>query len=46
MAPEWRSTLSRPARGETVPVEIVPDKPGEHGFACAMGTFRGKLIVE
>ncbi len=32
--------------GETVPVEFVPDKPGEYDFACAMGMFRGKLIVE
>lgn len=32
--------------GETVAVEFVPDKPGEYGFACAMGMFRGKLIVE
>ncbi len=32
--------------GETVPVEFVPDQPGEYEFACAMGMFRGKLIVE
>ena len=32
--------------GETVPVEFVPDKTGEYEFACAMGMFRGKLIVE
>ncbi len=32
--------------GETVPVEFVPDEPGEYEFACAMGMFRGKLIVE
>ena len=32
--------------GETVPVEFVPDKAGEYEFACAMGMFRGKLIVE
>jgi len=32
--------------GETVPVEFLPDKPGEYGFACQMGMLRGKLIVE
>ena len=32
--------------GETVPVEFVPVKSGEFDFACAMGMFRGKLIVE
>lgn len=32
--------------GETVPVEFLPDKPGEYGFACTMGMFRGRLIVE
>lgn len=32
--------------GETVPVEFVPDTPGEYEFACAMGMFRGKLVVE
>ncbi len=32
--------------GETVSIEFVPDKPGEYEFACAMGMFRGKLIVE
>ncbi len=32
--------------GETVPVEFVPDTPGEYDFACAMGMFRGKLVVE
>ncbi|HEX9753369.1 MAG TPA: cupredoxin domain-containing protein [Methyloceanibacter sp.] len=32
--------------GETVAVEFVPQEPGEYEFACAMGMFRGKLIVE
>lgn len=32
--------------GETVPVEFLPDKPGEYEFTCQMGMFRGKLIVE
>lgn len=32
--------------GETVPVELKPEEPGEYEFACAMGMFRGRLIVE
>ena len=32
--------------GETVPVEFLPKEPGEYTFACAMGMFRGRLIVE
>lgn len=32
--------------GQTVPVEFLPNKPGEYEFACQMGMFRGKLIVE
>jgi plastocyanin domain-containing protein len=32
--------------GETVPVELMPKEPGEFSFACPMGMFRGRLIVE
>lgn len=32
--------------GEVVPVEFLPEKPGEYDFSCQMGMFRGKLIVE
>ena len=32
--------------GQTVAVEILPKEPGEFGFACPMGMFRGRLIVE
>lgn len=32
--------------GEVVPVELLPNQPGEYGFACPMGMFRGRLIVE
>ncbi len=32
--------------GQTVAIEFLPDKPGEYEFACQMGMFRGKLIVE
>jgi plastocyanin domain-containing protein len=32
--------------GETVPIELLPEKPGEYEFTCQMGMFRGKLVVE
>jgi plastocyanin domain-containing protein len=32
--------------GEIVPIELLPDKPGEYAFSCQMGMFRGRLIVE
>lgn len=32
--------------GRTVPVEFMPDKPGEYSFGCPMGMFKGRLIVE
>ena len=32
--------------GEIVPIEFLPDEPGEHEFSCQMGMIRGKLVVE
>ena len=32
--------------GENVPVEFVPQQPGEYEFTCQMGMIRGKLIVD
>jgi plastocyanin domain-containing protein len=32
--------------GETVAMELLPEKPGEYEFACQMGMLRGKLVVE
>ena len=32
--------------GQTVAVEFLPTQPGEYEFACQMGMFRGRLIVE
>lgn len=32
--------------GETVAVELLPKEPGEYAFACPMGMFRGRLVVE
>jgi plastocyanin domain-containing protein len=43
--PDFNKSAKLP-EGETVPVELMPDKAGEFGFQCQMGMFRGKLIVE
>ncbi len=43
--PDFNKSTRLPT-GETVPVEFLPDKPGEYEFACQMGMLRGKLIVE
>lgn len=32
--------------GTTVPIEFLPKERGEFEFACQMGMFRGKVIVE
>jgi len=32
--------------GQIVPIEFVPEKPGEYEFHCQMGMLRGKLVVE
>lgn len=32
--------------GETVAIELLPKETGEFGFACPMGVFRGRLVVE
>jgi plastocyanin domain-containing protein len=29
-----------------VPVEFLPERPGEYEFTCQMGMIRGKLVVE
>lgn len=43
--PDFDKSAQLPT-GETVAVEFVPQEPGEYEFACQMGMFRGKLIVE
>ena len=43
--PDYSKSVHLP-EGETVAVELMPDKAGEYGFQCQMGMLRGKLIVE
>ncbi len=45
LIPDFKKSAKLP-EGETVPVEFLPDKPGEYEFQCQMGMLRGKLIVE
>lgn len=45
LIPEFKKSARLP-EGETVPVEFMPDQPGEFEFQCQMGMLRGKLIVE
>ena len=43
--PDFNKSAKLP-EGETVRVELMPDKVGEFEFQCQMGMLRGKLIVE
>jgi len=45
LLPAFDKSASLP-EGKTVPVEFLPKEPGEYEFACQMGMFRGKVIVE
>jgi plastocyanin domain-containing protein len=45
LLPDFKKSAKLP-EGETVPVEFLPDTPGEYEFQCQMGMLRGKLIVE
>lgn len=43
--PDFNKSAKLP-EGETVALELMPDKAGEFGFQCQMGMLHGKLIVE
>ena len=45
LLPAFKKSVALP-EGETVPVEFLPTEPGEYEFACQMGMFRGKVVVE
>lgn len=30
---------------QTVPVEVLPERPGEYEFTCGMNMYKGKLIA-
>ncbi|MFZ5852106.1 MAG: cupredoxin domain-containing protein [Actinomycetota bacterium] len=33
-------------QGQTVSVDLRPDRPGVYPFTCGMGMLRGRLVVE
>lgn len=43
--PDFQKSAELPT-GETVAVEFLPRESGEFNFACPMGMFRGRLVVE
>lgn len=45
LLPAFNKSANLP-EGETVAVEFMPSEAGEYEFACQMGMFRGKIIVE
>jgi plastocyanin domain-containing protein len=45
LLPAFNKSAKLP-EGETIPVEFLPNEPGEYEFACQMGMIRGKLVVE
>jgi plastocyanin domain-containing protein len=45
LLPAFRKSAKLP-EGQTVPIEFLPKERGEFEFACQMGMFRGKIIVE
>lgn len=32
--------------GELVPIDFVPERPGEYEFSCGMGMLRGRIVAE
>lgn len=43
--PDFHKSAQLP-EGQTVPLELLPEKPGEYEFACQMGMFKGKVIAQ
>lgn len=43
--PDFETSATLPT-GETVAVDLLPEKTGEFEFACQMGMLRGRLVVE
>jgi plastocyanin domain-containing protein len=45
LIPAFNKSATLP-EGETIPVEFLPQAAGEYEFACQMGMYRGKILVE
>lgn len=42
--PDFGRSVELP-EGQAVEVDLLPEHPGEYGFACQMGMLRGTLVV-
>ena len=42
--PEFDRAAQLP-EGQTVPVDLLPERPGEYHFSCQMGMVRGRLVA-
>lgn len=45
LLPDFGKSAELP-EGKVVPLEFLPEKPGEYEFHCQMGMFRGKVVAE
>lgn len=45
LLPDFDLSAKLPA-GKTTTLEFTPQEPGEYPFACQMGMYRGKVVVE
>ncbi len=44
--PQASAGESQADAGSTVAIELMPDQPGEYAFACEIGMYRGRLVME
>ncbi len=42
--PEFDRAAQLP-EGQTVPIDLLPEQPGEYHFSCQMGMVRGRLVA-
>ena len=42
--PDFERSAELP-EGELVPIEFIPEQPGEYEFTCGMGMLHGKVVV-
>ena len=42
--PDFERSAELP-EGELVPIEFIPEQPGEFEFTCGMGMLHGKVVV-
>lgn len=45
LQPDYERSAALPT-GQIVPIECMPEVPGEHGSTCQTGMFRGPIFEE